>query len=59
MIYQIILFVVLFVITGIVHGPLKAHDTQKKWLKTAHFWLEHAVVIQGIIVINELLKLIK
>jgi hypothetical protein len=58
MIYAVILFVGLFVVTGIVHEPLKAHMTENKWLKRAHFWLEIAVVIQGMIIVNRLLNLI-
>lgn len=57
MIYAIILFVVLFVATGIAHGPLKSHTTDNKWIKRAHFWLETAVVIQGMIIINQFLFL--
>ena len=55
MIYAIILFGVLFVATGVVHGTLKPHTTENKWIKLTHYWLEIAVVIQGMIIINYLL----
>jgi hypothetical protein len=58
MLYQVIAFVLIFVATGIIHGPLKAHKTDKFWIKAAHKWAEVATVVQGIIVINELLKMI-
>jgi hypothetical protein len=57
MIYAIILFVVLFIATFIIHKPLNAHATENKWVKRAHFWLETAVVIQGMIIINQFLFL--
>jgi hypothetical protein len=50
------LFLVLFVTTAVVHKPLNAHETEKKWLRVAHYWLEHLVVIQLMIIINEYLK---
>jgi hypothetical protein len=56
--YQIVIFMVLFVATAILHKPLNAHDTDKKCLKITHYWFEHAVVIQGIIVVNELIKVL-
>jgi hypothetical protein len=55
---SIILFGVLFVVTAIVHKPLNAHETNKKWFKTAHYWLEHLVVIQAAIIVNKLLDLL-
>lgn len=58
MTYQIILFAVVFVLTAIIHKPLDAHKTDKKWLKNAHYWGEIAVVVQGLIIANELLKMI-
>jgi hypothetical protein len=58
MTYSIILFAVLFVVTAIVHKPLNAHETKKKWLKTAHYWLEHLVVIQAMIIMSKLLDLL-
>jgi hypothetical protein len=56
MTYSFVLFVTLFVITAIVHKPLNAHETKKKWLRVTHYWLEHSVVIQLLIIINEYLK---
>ncbi|MDR2372222.1 MAG: hypothetical protein LBD60_03695 [Puniceicoccales bacterium] len=53
MTYLLILFMVLFVITAIVHKPLNAYETEKKWLRVTHYWLEHSVVIQLMIIINE------
>jgi hypothetical protein len=58
MTYQIILFAIVFVLTAIMHKPLNAHNTDKKWLKTAHYWGEIAVVIQGLIIVNELFKMV-
>jgi hypothetical protein len=55
---SIILFGVLFVATVIAHKPLNAHKTSKKWLKTAHYWLEHLVVIQATIIVSKLLDLL-
>jgi hypothetical protein len=42
--------------TAVIHKPLNAHKTTKKWLQVAHYWLEHLVVIQLMIIINEYLK---
>jgi hypothetical protein len=55
---SIILFGVLFVVTALVHKPLNAHTTNRKWLKTAHYWLEHLVVIQAMIIVSKLLDLL-
>jgi hypothetical protein len=56
MLDALILFMVLFVATAIVHKPLNAHETEKKWLRVTHYWLEHAVVIQLMIILNDYLK---
>ncbi|MBQ8458630.1 hypothetical protein IJ541_00855 [bacterium] len=53
--YQIILFTVLFVIIWIMHKPFDVHNTK---FKKPHEWLEYILVIQGVIILNELLKLI-
>jgi hypothetical protein len=55
---SIILFGLLFVTTAIAHKPLNAHTTNRKWLKTAHYWLEHLVVIQAMIIVSKLLDLL-
>jgi hypothetical protein len=59
MTYTIVLFGVLFAATFLVHKPLDAHQTQNWWLQKAHFWLEHLVVIQAVIIVNKLLDLVK
>jgi hypothetical protein len=56
MTYLLILFIVLFVTTAIVHKSLNAHETKKMWLRVTHYWLEHSVIIQLMIIINEYLK---
>jgi hypothetical protein len=58
MLCQIMFFVFLFAVTAIIHKPLNVHETKKRWLQVTHYWLEYAVVIQGIIIVNEFLKLI-
>ena len=54
--YSIILFVVLFVIIWIMHKPFDIHNTK---LNKFHEWLEYILVIQGMVVLNQLLMLIK
>ena len=49
MIYSIILFVVLFVVIWVMHKPFDVHNTK---LKRFHEWLEIALVVQGLIIIN-------
>jgi hypothetical protein len=56
MAYLLTFFAVLFVITAIVHKPLNAHETEKKWLRVAHYWLEHLTIIQLMIIVAEYLK---
>jgi hypothetical protein len=55
---SIILFGVLFVATAIAYKPLNAHTTNRKWLKTAHYWLEYLVIIQAMIIMSKLLNLL-
>lgn len=49
--YSIILFIVLFVVVWIMHKPFDVHNTK---MKRFHEWLETALVVQGIIIINQL-----
>ena len=54
--YSIILFIVLFVVIWVMHKPFDVHNTK---LNKFHEWLEIALVVQGIIILNHLLMLIK
>ncbi|WP_372521115.1 hypothetical protein [Candidatus Ruminimicrobiellum ovillum] len=49
MIYSIILFVILFVVIWVMHKPFDVHNTK---LKRFHEWLEIALVVQGLIIVN-------
>lgn len=51
---SLILFAVLFVIIWLMHRPFDVHHA-KPWLNKLHEWLELALVIQGIIILNLLL----
>lgn len=53
--YSIILFIVLFVVIWVMHKPFDVHNTK---LNKFHEWLEYILVIQGLIIANELLKLL-
>jgi len=55
--YQIILFMVLFTVVWIMHKPFDIHSS-KTWTNRFHEWLEYVVVFQGVIIVNEWLKLI-
>ena len=57
MIHQIILFVILFTVVWIMHKPFDVHSS-KTWINRFHEWLEHVLVFQGVIIVNEWLKLI-
>ena len=54
--YSIILFVVLFVVIWVIHKPFDVHNTK---LNKLHEWLEFALVVKGIIILNQLLMLLK
>ena len=51
---SLILFAELFVIIWLMHRPFDVHHA-KPWLNKLHEWLELALVIQGIIILNLLL----
>ena len=51
---SLILFAVLFVVLWLMHRPFDVHHA-KPWLNKLHEWLELALVIQGIIILNLLL----
>ena len=55
--YQIILFVILFTVVWIMHKPFDVHSS-KTWINRFHEWLEYILVFQGVIIVNEWLKLI-
>jgi hypothetical protein len=55
--YQIILFVILFTVVWIMHKPFDVHSS-KTWINRFHEWLEYVLVFQGVIIVNEWLKLI-
>ena len=55
--YQTILFVVLFIVVWIMHKPFDIHSS-KTWINRFHEWLEYVLVFQGVIIVNEWLKLI-
>ncbi|MBQ7650600.1 MAG: hypothetical protein IJS15_06550 [Victivallales bacterium] len=54
MIASMILFAVLFVVIWLMHKPFDVHHA-KPWLNKLHEWLELALVVQGIIILNLLL----
>lgn len=47
--YSVILFFILFVVVWVMHKPFDVHNTK---LKRFHEWLEIALIVQGVIVIN-------
>ena len=49
-----VLFILLFVVIWIMHKPFDVHHANPK-LNKFHEWLELALVVQGIIIINMLL----
>lgn len=51
---SLILFAVLFVVLWLMHKPFDVHHA-KPWLNRLHEWLEFALVVQGIIILNLLL----
>ena len=51
---SLILFAVLFVIIWLMHKPFDVHHA-RPWLNKLHEWLEMALVVQGIIILNFLL----
>ena len=51
---SLILFAVLFVVIWLMHKPFDVHHA-KPWLNKLHEWLELALVVQGIIILNLLL----
>ena len=55
--YQIILFVVLFTVVWIMHKPFDIHSSKTR-INRFHEWLEYVLVFQGVIIVNEWLKLI-
>ena len=55
--YSIILFVLLFVVIWVMHKPFDVHHA-KPWLNKFHEWLELVWVVQGVIVLNQLLALL-
>ena len=55
--YSEILFVVLFVVIWVMHKPFDIHHA-KPWLNKFHEWLELVLVVQGMIILNQLLALI-
>ena len=54
--YSIILFIVLFVIIWVMHKPFDVHNTK---FNKFHEWLEIALIVQGMIIINQLLVIIR
>jgi hypothetical protein len=54
MTYSIILFTLLFIAIWVMHKPFDVHHGSP-WLNKLHEWLEMALVVQGIIIINMLL----
>ena len=51
---SLILFAVLFVVIWLMHKPFDIHHS-KPWLNKLHEWLELALVVQGVIILNILL----
>ena len=51
---SLILFAVLFVVIWLMHKPFDVHHA-KPWLNKLHEWLELALVVQGVIILNLLL----
>ena len=55
--YSIILFVLLFVVIWVMHKPFDVHHAKPR-LNKFHEWLELVWVVQGVIVLNQLLALL-
>lgn len=53
--YSVTLFVVLFLVIWIMHKPFDVHNTK---FKKFHEWLEYALVVQPMIIINQVLYLL-
>ena len=55
--YSVILFAVLFIVIWVMHKPFDIHHATPK-LNRFHEWLELALVVQGMIILNQLISLI-
>ncbi|MBR4328853.1 MAG: hypothetical protein IKP71_03295 [Candidatus Riflebacteria bacterium] len=53
---KIIFFSILFAVIWIMHKPFDIHNTKFKRL---HEWLEHILIIQGVIILNDLFNSVK
>ena len=55
--YSVILFAVLFIVIWVMHKPFDIHRANPK-LNKFHEWLELVLVVQGMIILNQLIALI-
>lgn len=51
--YSIGIFILLFAVIWVMHKPFDVHRAKPR-LKRFHEWLELALVVQGIIILNQL-----
>ncbi|MBQ7650575.1 MAG: hypothetical protein IJS15_06425 [Victivallales bacterium] len=51
---SLILFAVLFIVIWVMHKPFDVHHA-RPWPNKLHEWLELALVVQGIIILNMLI----
>lgn len=51
---SVIIFIVLFVITFLMHKPFNIHTVDKRWVQEIHHYSEFALVMQGLIILNML-----
>ncbi len=49
-----ILFLVLFVVTFLIHKPLNVHNSKNRMIVGLHYLLEYAVVIQAFVCVYKL-----
>lgn len=55
--YSVALFVTLFAVIWLMHKPFNVHHA-KPWLNRLHEYLELALIMQGVVVVNQLLGLL-
>ncbi|MBR4676079.1 MAG: hypothetical protein IKP00_16600 [Victivallales bacterium] len=51
---SLLLFAVLFAVIWLMHRPFDVHHA-RHWLNRLHEWLELALAVQGVIILNMLL----
>ena len=57
--YSIILFVILFMVTFLMHKPFDVHASQNEFLQRIHYLMEDLFTIQLMILLNNWLQSLK